>query len=89
MIGIRWLTLITAFGIAIVKATIVAAYFMHLNVERKLIWYMLLGMLLMVALFYAGTMVDISRPSGTNWMNSTYESVEKGHNPAADAHHPE
>ena len=30
------LTLITAFGIAIVKASLVATYFMHLNVEKTL-----------------------------------------------------
>ena len=36
-IGIRWLTLITAFGIAVVKALLVASHFMQLNIEKKLI----------------------------------------------------
>ena len=38
MFGIKWLTLITAFGIALVKAGMVCAYFMHLNIERKVAW---------------------------------------------------
>jgi caa(3)-type oxidase subunit IV len=40
-LGIPALTLITAFGIALVKATMVAAYFMHLNIERRYIWFLL------------------------------------------------
>ena len=35
MLEIKILTLITAFGIAIVKALLVAAYFMHLNIEKR------------------------------------------------------
>ena len=34
-LGIPWLTLLTAFGIALVKTYYVAAYFMHLNFEKK------------------------------------------------------
>ena len=37
--GIRIVTLITAFGIAIVKAWMVAKYFMHLNIERTWVAY--------------------------------------------------
>ena len=35
-LGIPWLTLVTAFGIALVKTYYVAAYFMHLNFEKKI-----------------------------------------------------
>ena len=35
-IGIRWLTLITAFGIALVKANLVIQNFMHLRTERRI-----------------------------------------------------
>lgn len=64
------LTLITAFGIAVVKAIIVAGFFMHLNIEKRLIWYMLIGMLLMVTLFFAGVAADVHRLDGSNWKNS-------------------
>ena len=41
MAEIKVITLVTAFGIAIVKALMVAAKFMHLNVEKRYIWYLL------------------------------------------------
>jgi caa(3)-type oxidase subunit IV len=70
-LGNRLLTLITAFGIAIVKALMVCAYFMHLNIEKRYIWYMLITMLLMVALFFAGTSADIRMTQGQNWKNQS------------------
>ena len=54
--GIRIVTLVTAFGIAIVKAVIVCAYSMHLNIEKKYVWYLLTTMLLAMGLFFAGVM---------------------------------
>jgi caa(3)-type oxidase subunit IV len=75
--GIRWLTIVTAFGIAIVKAMMVCAYFMHLNIEKKLIWYMLIVMLLCVGLFWFGTKTDINHTSGSNWIkNSSLKMIE-------------
>lgn len=72
------LTLITAFGIAVVKAVIVAAYFMHLKIEKRFITYMLVGMLAMVGLFFAGTASDIHRLQGSNWVNiSKFAYIEK------------
>lgn len=68
MLEIKVLTLITAFGIAVVKALIVAAYFMHLNVEKKYIWWMLITMLIFVSLCFAGMAADVMKPDGTNWM---------------------
>ncbi len=35
MAGMLWLTLVSAFGIAAVKALVVTAYFMHLDRERR------------------------------------------------------
>lgn len=67
--GIKILTLITAFGIALVKAYMVAAYFMHLNTEKRYIHYMLYTMLLFMAIFFAGVCVDVMRPKGENWEN--------------------
>lgn len=69
MLEVKILTLITAFGIAIVKALMVAAYFMHLNIEKRYVWYLLVTMLLVVGLFFAGTASDIMKPEGRNWIN--------------------
>lgn len=67
MLGHKILTLITAFGIAVVKALIVAAFFMHLNIEKKFVWYMLFAMLAMVGMFFFGSAADIMKPTGSNW----------------------
>ena len=49
-LGIRVVTLITAFGIAIVKAYIVARYFMHINLEKKYVVYLVGAMLVLMFL---------------------------------------
>jgi caa(3)-type oxidase subunit IV len=69
MFGHVWVTLVTAFGIAVVKAVMVAAYFMHLNVEKKYIWYLLLTMLLLMALLFMGVSSDVMKHRGSNWEN--------------------
>lgn len=66
-LGIEAVTLITAFGLAVVKATLVAGYFMHLNVERRYIWYLLLGMLVFMLVLFAGVSPDVLKSSGQNW----------------------
>ena len=81
-LGIRSLTLITAFGIAVVKALIVAAYFMHLNVEKRYIWYIMYTMLLMVALFFVATAPDIMHRHGSNWINYSADAVIEEHHKA-------
>ena len=67
MLGIPTLTLITAFGIALVKATMVAAYFMHLNIERRYIWFLLFIMLAFLFVLFAGVAPDVMKSSGQNW----------------------
>ena len=79
MLEVKALTLITAFGIAIVKALMVAAYFMHLNIEKKYVHYMLYTMLLLVSLFFFGTAADVMKPDGNNWVNTSSEKVIKEH----------
>lgn len=69
------LTLITAFGIAIVKAGLVATYFMHLNIEKRYIWYLLYSMLLAVALFFVAVSADVMKPDGSNWTNQAAHHV--------------
>lgn len=68
-LGIQWVTLVTAFGIAIVKAWIVAAYFMHLNIEKRFINYLFGAMLLFMVVMFAGVAPDVMRTSGTRWEN--------------------
>jgi caa(3)-type oxidase subunit IV len=66
-LGIAAVTVITAFGLAVVKATMVAGYFMHLNVERRYIWYLLLLMLTFMLVLFAGVSPDVLKSSGQNW----------------------
>ena len=67
------ITIMTAFGIAIVKAYLVAANFMHLNIEKKYISYMLATMLMFMLLFFAGTAPDVMKHKGQNWENVAAE----------------
>lgn len=69
MAGIKALTLITAFGIAVVKAFLVARYFMHLNVEPRYVVYLLTTCLAFMFLMFAGVAPDVMEHSGQNWTN--------------------
>lgn len=62
-------TLITAFGIAFVKAYMVAMYFMHLNREPKFVTYFVVTCLAFMALFFAGVAPDVLKHEGRNWDN--------------------
>jgi hypothetical protein len=74
MIGIKAITMITAFGIAVVKAVIVAQEFMHLKLEKKYITYMLLTMLMLMFLFFFAVAPDVMKSEGQNWVK-TYKDV--------------
>jgi len=76
MLGIKAVTLITAFGIAVVKAYLVAKNFMHLNVQPRYVIYMLATALVFMLLFYAGTAGDVMKHSGDNWVKP--DVVEAG-----------
>ena len=67
LLEIKWVTLITAFGIAFVKAYIVAARFMHLKIEKKIILWMLLSMILLMIVYFYGVAPDVMVGKGTNW----------------------
>jgi caa(3)-type oxidase subunit IV len=73
--GHRTVTLITAFGIAIVKAYMVAVNFMHIRQEKKYIAYIMFAMLGAVFLFYIAVSTDVERTSGANWENHTAKSI--------------
>lgn len=90
---IWWLTLITAFGIAFVKAGMVAKYFMHVDVEKPYMKMLLVTCLVFMVLFFAGTSPDVMRHQGTNWQNVAAQKVVadgpimgEGHHEAAAGH---
>ena len=79
MLGYPVLTLITAFGIAFVKAFIVIKYFMHLTVEKKYIGFLLLTMLAFMLIFVGGVSPDVMKHEGQRWTNTgAQDAVNKG-----------
>jgi caa(3)-type oxidase subunit IV len=90
LLEIRVVTLITAFGIAIVKAYLVAANFMHLNIEKKLAIYMLTTVLVFMFLFFAGVSPDVMKLEGDHWEKPGVKAmVAEGlaHSAAGAEHH--
>jgi caa(3)-type oxidase subunit IV len=80
-IGIRWITLLTAFGIAVVKAYLVAKNFMHVNLQPRFVSYILGTVLVFMLLFYAGTAPDVMKAHGDNWQKQppTHEVISSHH----------
>ncbi|MBW2423196.1 MAG: cytochrome C oxidase subunit IV family protein [Deltaproteobacteria bacterium] len=76
MAEIQWLTLITAFGIAVVKAYLVVINFMHINLTPRFISYMMVTSLVFMLLFYAGTAPDVMKDSGQNWKKPAWIQAE-------------
>ena len=89
MLEIQTVTLITAFGIAIVKAYLVAKNFMHLNMEPRFVPYLLITMLVLVFLFYAGTSPDVMKDEGAGWTKPAWIAAEAefAAGGSGDAHH--
>ena len=90
MTGIRVVMLTTAFGIALVKAYMVAKNFMHLDIEKPIVhWLLAVGLALMV-LLYGALAPDVQKGEGQYWKKDEgfHHSFvpEKGHDGAA--HHP-
>lgn len=78
-LGIRWVTLITAFGIAVVKANLVIQNFMHLKWEKRLMKWVLATSLLLMFLMVAGISPDVMNHEGANWENiAAQDVVERG-----------
>ncbi len=77
-VGVRIVTLITAFGIAIVKAYLVARNFMHLNIEKRYVVYMLSTVLAFMLLFFSAVAPDVMKQEGTGWIKAPVESPSAG-----------
>ncbi len=85
-LGIFWVTLLTAFGIAIVKANLVINNFMHLKWERRIMKWLLATSLVLMVLMFFGIAPDVMKHEGTNWDNEAAKaSVEHGLQEAAEA----
>jgi caa(3)-type oxidase subunit IV len=86
-LGIPIVTLITAFGIAVVKAFIVMKYFMHLDTESKMVWYILAGSVVLMGQYFFGVSADVMMHEGTRWENVAAKAeIERGL-AAGDGHH--
>jgi caa(3)-type oxidase subunit IV len=78
-LGIRWLTLATAFGIAFVKAYLVIKNFMHLNIEKRWVIWLFMLMLSFMLVMVGGMSPDVLKHDGQNWENTAAKKVvEKG-----------
>ena len=64
---IQVVTLITAFGIAIVKAYMVVVHFMHINLTKRYIVYLASTTLIFMLLFFAAVAPDVMQKEGSNW----------------------
>ncbi|MFP6900256.1 MAG: cytochrome C oxidase subunit IV family protein [Opitutales bacterium] len=62
--------LITAFVVAVIKATMVAAWFMHLDIEKKIVWFLMAICLLCLLVFLAGVSPDVLNVEGDNWKHT-------------------
>ena len=82
LFGVPALTIIVAFAIGICKAGLVVAYFMHLNIEKRYIWFILTVMLVFMLVLYAGVAPDVMKHSGENWRH-----VERSQTSVVSSHH--
>ncbi len=64
---IQVVTLITAFGVAIVKAFLVAKHFMHITVQPRYIAYVVCACVTLMVVFWAGVAPDVYKWEGKNW----------------------
>jgi len=69
MFEIKVVTLLTAFGIAVVKAYLVIKHFMHLPLEKKFVGYFVGTAVIFMFIFYAGVSGDVMNHTGRNWSN--------------------
>jgi caa(3)-type oxidase subunit IV len=95
MLEIQAVTLLTAFGIAVVKAYLVAVKFMHIDQTPRFIIYLVTTTLVFMLLFFAGTAPDVMKDRGTNWEKPAWIAAEaayaagehEGGGHAEPAHH--
>jgi len=69
MAEIKVLTLLTAFGIAGVKAFLVIKHFMHLDEELPMVRYLLVIGLALMLMMFAAVGIDVMNHDGARWTN--------------------
>ena len=84
-LGVKIVTLITAFGIAVVKAYLVAKNFMHVNVEPRFVVYLLCTMLVFMLLLFSAVSPDVMKFEGANWEKPMVSTANPAHQAAHDA----
>ena len=87
--GIQAVTLITAFGIAVVKAYLVAKNFMHINEARRYVTYLVVTCLVFMLLLFAGVSPDVMKYEGSQWEKPSWKTEAASFVPGAhgDEHH--
>jgi caa(3)-type oxidase subunit IV len=83
----KWITLVTAFGIACVKAYLVVANFMHLTFEKRFITYAIVTCLVFMFLFFAGTAPDVMKEQGSGWQKPAWIAANAAAHEPGGAHH--
>jgi caa(3)-type oxidase subunit IV len=66
------LTLSTAFGIAVVKAYMVAKNFMHINFTQRFVPYLVVTMVLLMLILFSGVAPDVMKLEGRNWVKPAW-----------------
>jgi len=69
---IQVVTLLTAFGIAFVKAYMVVVHFMHINIAKRYIVYLTATTLIFMLLFFAAVAPDVMQEDGSNWVKPAW-----------------
>ncbi len=78
-LGIKSVTLFTAFGIAIIKAYMVVTKFMHIDATPRFVTYLVTTTLVFMLLFFAGVAPDVMKSSGTNWEKPAWIEAERAY----------
>lgn len=73
------ITLITAFGIACVKAYLVATRFMHINLTPRFVPYLVATSLVFMLLFFAGVSPDVMKKQGAGWEKPAWIAAAAAH----------
>ena len=84
--NVGWVVLmVTAFGIAFWKASLVVKEFMHLPLETHFIWYIEGVVVAFMLLFFFAVSPDVMQHEGRNWENrAAMAAVERGKEEGAE-----
>lgn len=85
LLEIQVVTLITAFGIAVVKAYLVAKNFMHINIAPRYVVYLVSTCLIFMLLFFAGVAPDVMKEEGSGWEKPAWKAASAEAREAAES----